>query len=183
MLCFLWSIWLYDGYLGPPGDAPVDTQQLALQSIDRQLRLSDAFETHPGPGRWLAAAPTHQQALDRAVLQLDEVALAYRMDEQGATVRSILLAAAGENQLARQYLPAVQSLDGRLLDATLDDRAPTDADLAGLGQLLETDDARWWHLALARRHQAHPALPAGIEYQEQRSRRLATRTLAARGAA
>jgi len=70
-----------------------------------------------------------------------------------------------------------------LLDATLHDRPPTDGDLAGLGQLLMTDEARWWHLSLARDHQVVHELPAGIEFQQQRNRRLATQTLAARGAA
>lgn len=195
MLCFLWAMILYDGYLGPAGEAPIDTQQFALQSVDRQLRLCDGFETRPAPLRWLAGASTHQDALDRAVLQLDDVRnlnttiqidgrISSRslMDEHGSTVYSILLTAAGKNDLARQNLPAPQSLEGRILDATLTDRMPTDADLAGLSHLLETDDACWWHLALARSHQTHPGIPAAIERQEKRSEHLANLALLGRGA-
>jgi len=183
MLCFLWAIWLYDGYLGPPGEAPVETQQFAFQSIDRQLRLSDSFEARPAPLRWFANAKPHDATLDRTILQLDEVAIAGRMDDQGATVRAVLLASNGETDLARRFLPPRQSLEGRLLDATLDERLPADADLLELGRLLESDDARWWHLALARRHSAHPSLPAGIELQEQRSEQLAKLALIGRGSA
>lgn len=183
MLCFLWAIWLYDGYLGPPGEAPLDTQNFAFQSIDRQLRLSDSFEARPAPLRWFAAARHHDLALERAVLQLDEVAIAGRMDDEGATVRAVLLATNGETELSRRFLPPLPSLEVRLLDATLDERQPTDADLVELGRLLQTDDARWWHLALARNHSAHPALPAGIERQEKRSEELAKLALIGRGAA
>jgi len=150
MLCFLWGIWLYDGYLGPPAEAPPETQELAFQSIDRRLRLADSYSTRPEALRVAAGVPTLGDALDRAVRQLEEVWRARRITAEGAVVRSILLARAGHPDAAGEFVPAVPTLESRLLQAELKEQEPDGTDLAQLAALLATDKARWWHMALAR---------------------------------
>ena len=150
MLCFLWGIWLYDGYLGPPAEAPAQTQELAFQSIDRRLRLADSYSRRPEVLRVMAGVPTLDDALNRAVRQLEEVWRVRCLTAEGAVVRSILLAAAGDREAAGMFVPAASSFESRLLSAELKGRAPDRGDVAQLAALLATDKARWWHMALAR---------------------------------
>ncbi len=180
MLCFLWSIWLYNGYLGPPADAPAETEQLALQSIDRRLRLADAFARRPAPLRWLAGVPSVGDALDHALLQLDEVARLGRISTAGDSVRGVLLTAAGRTAEAAAPVAGDPTPEARLLEATLAGQPPDARDRHQLGRLLEAPDARWWHLELARRQPPDPRLAAGIGAQQARSDALADRALAAR---
>lgn len=182
MLCFLWGIWLYDGYLGQPAEAPAATEQLALQSIDRRLRLADAFNERPAPLRWLARVPAFDDALDRALRQLHEVADLERMSNHGATVGGVLLVTAGRTDEAARTVGDAQTTEERLLEATLAKQPPTPKDAADLARLLQTPDARWWHLELARRQPADPTLAAAIADQQRRDDALAQRALAARAA-
>ncbi len=195
LLCFIWGLWLYDGWFGKNGEGgaddlradAVERQALMLDSLDRTLRIGDELTGKPVWVGYLVGQSDRGDSLDYAVAAFAAAdAEGGGLNPRARVIEELVRRTAGEGSRSAPFGSETDSVpELPLVRAVFDLSVPAAAEWQSLAKLLGTPDARWWHLEIARRLAGRPDAPEslaeGIRLEEAKNKRLTERAMWARG--